>query len=408
MADGAPKPPHVLSLEDAATFMGLHPNTVFDLVRTRFIRGSGHEVALADAKAFLARNADGGSTTRVDYVDEDTGPEALISALESRNVDLAEEAYHRFVREIPEARNWTASERQNFVEQAKGRFSAILAVTAKGTHFDSALQRDLEAVGQSAAWALSSLPHLLIVLRVSRDLLLQTAVRVADDKNGRLNASLAAFAGRMLPAVDQLTDAVAGGYWGATISGRDERWDRLAGIVEAISYGVYEADLDGLIQYANRGLGVMVGRSADEMHGLPISELLRATSDSQSLGALISEPATDAAPVSCTVVGAGGSPIDIEVEVAVRRTDDVVVGFGGVVRIADAGALGKATSPLVRHIEELRRSVGILVDAGQYLAERGPTMVPEQLSQAGESVRRQAERLLLVIGELDAESRRAH
>src|SRR5207237_8869347 len=78
--------------------------------------------------------------------------------------------------------SWGLSERARFIEQARNRFEAILAVTGQGEEVDEALVGDLEEVGATAASTGSPLPQLLVVLRISRALVVQTPVDVAEGR----------------------------------------------------------------------------------------------------------------------------------------------------------------------------------------------------------------------------------
>jgi len=96
-------------------------------------------------------------------------------------------------------------------------------VTALGEAADDALTTDLQEVGAGAAWAGSSLPQLLLVLRISRDLVVQTAVEVAEERGRHWGLALSLLLTRVLPAVDRLTDAVAQGYWNTIVEREQER-----------------------------------------------------------------------------------------------------------------------------------------------------------------------------------------
>ena len=165
-------------------------------------------------KGFLARNADGGSAI---LVPDDADPTELLEALEGRSSEMARRALEIFRLAMPEASIWTAEEQERFVDQSAARFEAILAVTRAGDQVDESLVDDLRDVGASAAWAGSPLPQLLVVLRISRDLVVQTAVEIAEARGQGSSQALALLLTRVLPALDRLTDALAQGYWAAVI-----------------------------------------------------------------------------------------------------------------------------------------------------------------------------------------------
>ena len=107
---------------------------------------------------------------------------------------------------------------------------------------------------------MASLPQLLLVLRISRDLVVQTAVEVAEERGRHWGLALSLLLTRVLPAMDRLTDAIAAGYWAAVVRNEEEARARHESVVENASDGVYELDLDGCIRYANPSLAVMTRR----------------------------------------------------------------------------------------------------------------------------------------------------
>lgn len=249
--------------------------------------------------------------------------DSILAALDDRVDDLAGQAFEVFVRQIPEARQWDATRRDKFVAQARGRFGAVLAVLDQGAEVDEALQHDLEAVGANAAVAGSSLPHLLIVLRISRDLLLREAMRIG------VQPGVTEFASRLVPAVDRLTDALSRGFWSFTLDQVDEEREQFANILDEIPNGVYETDMDGEIIYANAALLGKLGVT-DDVAGKPLSELIRVTG-TPSVGVLFSEIERDE-PVELIVALDDAPPIVISVATSVRRGDQgEPIGFGGIV-----------------------------------------------------------------------------
>src|SRR5581483_8515013 len=136
---------------------------------------------LVDVKAFLARNADNGSGNLLDAFRPEADPQALLDALDGKSDEMARRAFDIFATAFPEATGWSLAEQARFIDQARSRFEAILAVTGQGAEVDEALVGDLQDVGASAAWEGSPLPQLLVVLRISRDLVVQTAVELAEE-----------------------------------------------------------------------------------------------------------------------------------------------------------------------------------------------------------------------------------
>ena len=214
-----------VSLADAAKYLGLAPDAVRALVAADFLAAEGDEplFRLVDLKAFLARNADNGSGNLLRLTADDPDPQALLDDLDSRSEEMARRAFDIFAAAIPEARGWKLSEKARFIAQAKNRFEAILAVTGQGAEVDEALVDDLQEVGAAAAWSNSPLPQLLVTLRISRDLVVQTAVELAEERGGRWGLALSLLLTRVLPAMDRLTDALAQGYWSAVMAREDRK-----------------------------------------------------------------------------------------------------------------------------------------------------------------------------------------
>jgi PAS domain S-box-containing protein len=329
--------------------------------------------------------------------------EGLIETLEERIDDLAKRACDIFCRIVPETQKWSDAQRRTFLDQAKGRFSAVLAIMEHGVDVDEAIRADLQEVGAHAATGGASLPQLLIALRISRDVLLQAAMRVSEEDSDRWKPVLLTFSQRMLPAVDRLTDSITMGFWNAKLDRKQEALHRLSSLVERIPYGIYEVDMDGLIRFANPAFATLFGRAGEQVEGYPLNSVLKPVEG--SLAPLLSEPPDDVMQHSIVAKGAEGRAIMFDVDTAVRRVDGVVVGFAGVVR--PSGPLGTPVdlTPLVRHIHELRRSIEILDDAGEFIHRNGSVMSPDQVAEAGESIAKQAQRLMLIVAELDDDRR---
>src|SRR5438445_9784355 len=241
----------VVELHEAASLLDLSAEAVRSLTDAGYLTptadGVAPRYALGDLKGFVARNADDGSGNVWDVDGDAVDPLALLSALDGRSDDMARRAYVTFCAAYPEASGWTTGEQSRFVEQARKRFEAILAVTGQGQEIDESLVDDLEEVGANAAWSGSSLPQLLVIMRISRDLVVQTAVEVAEERGRHWGLALALLLNRVLPAMDRLTDAVARGYWRTVIRREEESRAHYQHVVEEASDGIFEVDLDGRI-----------------------------------------------------------------------------------------------------------------------------------------------------------------
>lgn len=179
-----------LTLGETAEWLGLLPAAVQSLAFVGFLSASSDDAEgqprfdLADVKAFAARNADDGAGFLSFDEEEPADPQDLLEALDGESESMANRAFELFATVFPASKQWTLREQRDFVTQAKARFEAILAVTGSGAEVDAALVGDLQEVGAEAAWSGSSLPQLLVVLRISRDLVVQTAVRLAEERGG--------------------------------------------------------------------------------------------------------------------------------------------------------------------------------------------------------------------------------
>src|SRR4051794_28692633 len=242
-----------MTLPEAAGVLRLPMESVVALVGAGYLRTTssddGPRFALGDLKAFLARNAD--DEPVVDLADmslDDLDPQTLLDALDGRSEDMARRALDLLVAVFPEAGRWSMSAQARFIAEARMRFEAILAVAALGDDVDDELIDELAGVGADAARSLSSLPEVLLVLRISRDLVVQTAVEVAEERGRHWGLALSLLLTRILPALDRLTDAVARGYWNAVIDLQEAGRARFANMVEQSTDGVYEVDVEGRVQ----------------------------------------------------------------------------------------------------------------------------------------------------------------
>src|SRR5438445_3331102 len=247
---------HVLPLPEAAEMLQLEVPAVQGLVLAGYLApvgtgAQGDEFLIGDLKAFVARNADNGSGNLFSIEPSSVDPQDLLDALDGKSEEMARRALDIFTTVFPEATSWSLKEQARFIEQAKGRFEAILAVTGQGAEVDEALVGDLQDVGAGAAWSGSPLPQLLVVLRISRDLVLQTAVELADERGRHWGLALSLLLTRVLPAMDRLTDALAQGYWAAVVGREETDRARYEHVVESSSDGLYDLPLTGPLREPN-------------------------------------------------------------------------------------------------------------------------------------------------------------
>ena len=220
--------PRLIGLTEAARVVGLDEATVDALARAGYLRVAAHGplFTMGDVKALVARLSDADDDeddelTEADAIDLTAlDIESLIVAINHRAEEMARRGVNIFRAAFPDVtRWWTPDDEARFVEQSRERLEAILAIT--GSNETGEVAVELEEVGADAASTGASLPQLLVVLRISRDLLVQTAVEVTAQQGGALGSSLAVLLARVLPAMDKLTDAVARGYWEAVLGQED-------------------------------------------------------------------------------------------------------------------------------------------------------------------------------------------
>jgi PAS domain S-box-containing protein len=405
--------PNVVPLAQAAEMLQLPVQAVEALVGAGYLAplrsGSADgEIAfpLGDIKAFVARNADNGSGNLF-FEEGAADPAMLLEALDGRSEEMGRKALEIFASVFPEAKSWSERERRTFVDQARNRFEAILAVTSQGVEVDEALVGDLQEVGGAAAWSGSPLPQLLIVLRISRDLVVQTAVELAEERGRHWALALSLLLTRVLPAMDRLTDALAQGYWNAVIGREAEQKSRYEHVVEHSSDGVYEVDLDGRIQYANPSLAIILGRSREHLEGARIHDVLLPTDPSRSLEVLTNEPVDGAESIDLPVIRPDGVRRLLEIRATARWRDGELVGFQGVVR--DMTTLRDLEADknefLALMTSDLRQPLTTILGLGATLETHGEALTAERVRGIGSSVRMQAERISRLADDLHDISR---
>lgn len=213
--------PSLLDLDAAAAELALPAPAVEALVGAGYLpsspqEGPGLYFRLSDLKAFLARNADNGSGgTLPRSLNPDMEPQELVDLLDERAEHMAVRLLKMYATVFPKAASWPVETQTKFVRRTKNRFEAILAIAALGDAFDPELIDDLEAIGAAAARNGVKLPQILTMLRVSRDLVVQNAIDLAENAERPGGHALSLLLTRILPAMDRLGDALTAGYWEA-------------------------------------------------------------------------------------------------------------------------------------------------------------------------------------------------
>jgi len=406
--------PTMLALDEAAAMLDLPAPAVEALVGSGYLVPSrvgqaGPEFPLSDLKAFVARNAEngiggqlfdealvpgGGDPSTLD-------PEELLHALDGRTEEMGRRAFRIFASVFPEAEGWTLRQQANFIEQAKGRFEAIIAVTGQGADVDSGLFEDLREVGASAARSSSPLPQLLVILRISRDLVVQTAIEVSEGGGRRGGLALSLLLTRILPAMDRLVDALAQGYWEAILARQDEAQSRYRHVVERASDGIYEVDLEGRISYANAAFALIVGRPLSGLLDTELLEVLRPLDPTVTLDNLLADRA-NLPLVRLVVARADGVRRVLSVQPNVRREHGARVGFQGIVRDEtveeDFEADRSEFAALLR--QDLRGPLATIMGLGATLESHAGELTADKTANIGRSVRAQIERVVRLADDL--------
>lgn len=405
-----------MGLDEAATLLDLTPDSVNALVTAGYLTAStdgpdSPRFAIGDLKAFVARNADSGAGNLFDTEGGPADPQALLAALDGRSEEMARRAFDIFATAFPEASQWSLAERARFIEQARNRFEAILAVTGQGEEVDEALVGDLEEVGATAAATGSPLPQLLVVLRISRDLVVQTAVEVAEERGRHWGLALSLLLTRVLPAMDRLIDAVARGYWQTVVRREEEDRAHYEHVVEHSSDGIFEVDLDGRVIFANSSLGIILGRPREELLGAALSDVLAPLE-----GANVLERLTVDSDEHDRIELAVNRPDRVrrvlEVSTSARREGGVAAGFQGVVRDVTAQRdLEESKNEFLALItHDLRQPLTAVLGLGATLETHADELNADRIQRMGQSIRRQAERMsrladdLFYVSRLEARS----
>jgi len=315
--------PSSLSTVEAADVLGLPADVVRALADAGYLtpsslRGGVPRFALGDLKAFQARAAEvsGGGDFDLESTDGGLDPDALLSLLDGRVGEMADRTLFLLQSVAPDVADWSDRRRERFRTEAVARIQAILAVCAHGPGGpdEDAVAQDLAEIGADAAHRGVPLPAMLVTLRTSRDLLVQTAVEVAEERGRRWGLALAVALTRVIPAIDRLSDAVARGYWDAVLEIEAEGLDRFRTLIERVGDGVFTADADGVVRYVNPTLAQLLDRSPDGLVGRPL---------------------VDAVGVEPGVDGRAGS---LAVRQFERIRDGVIVGWDGLVSVAVQGS----------------------------------------------------------------------
>lgn len=279
-------------MSGAAEILGLSPIGVIALHEAGFlvvaegIEASETTFLLTDVKALSARLTGVASEESIeatfreemDFFDElemeASAPvdlTVLVALLNEQSGDMAARAYISLCRVYEPASSWTIEQRARFIDQTSARFEAIFAMVMAGDDID--LAGELSDVGAVAAASGSSLPELLATLRISRDLIVDSAVELLEMSPQQWAEAFPALVARILPTIDRLTDAISRGYWAALMSSDRGALTVLRHESAVAGDGLYVVDLDGNIRSANPALAVQVGWPLASLTATSLSEV---------------------------------------------------------------------------------------------------------------------------------------
>jgi len=176
--------------------------------------------------------------------------------------------------------------------------------------------------------------------------------------------------------------------------------------VERASDGVYEADLDGRISYANAAFAVVVGRRLSGLAGVRLSEAIRPADPAETIDGLLTvEP--HAPVVHLAVTRADGVRRLLSIQPSVRRENGQLVGYQGIVRdetVEEELEADRAEfAALLRN--DLRAPLATIVGLGATLESHAEEMSPVHAAAVGRSIRTQVERVSRLADDLSDISR---
>lgn len=331
-------------------------------------------------------------------------PEELLTQLEASAGAMAERALAIFMQVFPEAASWDDARRAEFVTDSTSRFEAIIQLTRDGA-LDDEVAQDLAEIGETAALGGASLPEVLIALRVSRDLVVQTAVELSETQAGQSGLALSLVLTQVLPAVDMLTDAIARGYWAAIVARETADHERYRSIVEHSSDGFFDIDGHGVLRFANVAFCRQIG-AAGHVVGQPVDEIMPID------GGIARYLPPPGGQVVETVQArrADGVERTFELRIGPRRPSpsessepgDGGVGHTVVVRdITEGHRLAVQKNHFIEAIShELRAPLETFLSFSNTLVTQADDMNPDRSRSIGEALRRPAERMARLVDDL--------
>lgn len=396
-------------MPEAADALGLPVSGVEALADAGYLHVDGERsIPLSEVKSFQARNTPG-SGERADDVlagmgaaDEDA--EAILDLLERSIDDMARRAADIVAGVFPEAAGWRSDERARFERQARARFEAIVAVT-RSESTDDELLEDLADAGGAAAFAGAPLPQVLLTLRISRDLLVQSAVAAAEELGQLRSIALAVVLTRVLPVLDRLTDTVARGYWSAVRLREQEALARYEHMVEHAGHGVYEVALDGTVTYANSALARICGHTLADLAGVDLAAALPPVDPGRSRDVYRVPTVSGWRPLR--VRRADGVERELLVQVTERTLHGRPVGYDGIVRdVTPERELERQKNDFLALVtDELRQPLATVLGLGVTLSAEADELPRDQIAHMGRTIHVQSDRIARLADDLHDVSR---
>lgn len=394
---------HTVSVAEAADLLGLSVSGVEALADAGYLRiETGALVPMAELKSFQARNAAAGTETVAELLRDlggaDAGADEILRALDAAVPEMARRAADIVGGLFSESHEWARHDRTAFEQAAVRRFQAILTVTRAPVAADDLLD-DLAEAGGAAAFAGAPLPQVLLTLRVSRDLLVQTAVSAAEELGREWSLALAVVLTRVLPVLDKLTDTVARGYWSAVGVREQEAFARFEHVVEHTANGIYEVDVEGRLRYANPRMRTICGAGVEQLLDRDLATLLPPVV-AEDLD--VFRTPTDAGWRPVRVLRGDGVERDLLLQITERTVEGVLVGFDGVVRDVSAEvALEAQKRAFVELVaDEVRQPLHTIIGLGATLEAHADELPRARMERMGRSIHIQAERIARLTDDL--------
>jgi PAS domain S-box-containing protein len=207
---------------------------------------------------------------------------------------------------------------------------------------------------------------------------------------------------RVLPAMDRLTDSLAQGYWAAMIGREEEARARYENVVERSSDGIYEVDLDGIIQYANPSLAIILGRRMCDLEDARLGDVMHPVPGGGSLELLMQAPEAAVQRSRITLMRPDGVRRVLDISTLARFQDNELVGYEGIARDVTAALDLEAEKNefLTLVTYDLRNPLTTILGLGATLESHPDELPADRIRRMGGAIRRHAERIARLADDL--------